>query len=195
MFRMHCILQKAKKSVNQTEKSGSSFMAYSRRALMTLAMGLSLFLVGSCNESASLFDNIDKRVDLSSLDKEDLIRYGYKIQAALTYKPADLKHLRRDDLKLALAAPDLDRKDGAVNVWQYRSENCVMDVYWTKPNDQATIKHYEFRERRSVFDKPLEENTPAAWRCMQSFIEERHEIVREGFTDIYADLSLNAHKS
>jgi hypothetical protein len=192
---MHCILQKAKKSMNQTEKSGSSFMVYGRKTLSMLVLGLSLFLIGSCNESASIFSEIQKPVNLGELNKDDLIRYGYKIQAALTYKPEDLKELRRADLKLALATPDLNRKEGGKNVWQYRTKSCVLDVYWQQNKPQAKIAHYEFRERRSIFEKATLSNDPAAWHCMQSLIEQRREIVQKGFEETYADLSLNAHKS
>ena len=181
--------------MNQTEKSGSSFMAYGRKTLSMLALGLSLFLMGSCNESATIFSEPHKPVNLGELSKDDLIRYGYKIQAALTYKPDDLRQLRRADLKLALAKPDLNRKEGNKNVWQYRTASCVLDVYWQKNRPQATISHYEFRERRSIFDKASAANDPAAWHCMQSLIEQRREVVQKSFEEAYADLSLNAHKS
>ena len=160
-----------------------------------LALGLSLFLIGSCNESAGFFDHLNKPVNIGQLDKDDLIRYGYDIQAALTYKPDDLKHLRRGDLKLALAKPDLNRKEGSKNVWQYRTDSCVLDVYWQKNQAQATISHYEFRERRSIFETKSGTRDPAAWHCMQSLIEQRREIVQKGFEETYADLSLKAHKS
>lgn len=160
-----------------------------------MVLGLSLLLIGSCNESADVFDFSKKPVVLTQLDKSDLIRYAYKVQAALTYRPENLKNLRRGDLKLALAQPDLNRRDGGKAIWQYRNESCVLDVYWQQPKESSKIVHYEFRMRRSIFDKVDAASDPAAWQCLQSLINERQEIVRREFEETYAVLSLKAHKS
>lgn len=54
------------------------------------------------------------------------------------------------DIQSLLKTPSLVRQDLPVTIWQYRSENCVLDVYFKSPSrDVLNTKavHYELRGR------------------------------------------------
>lgn len=195
MFRMQSILQIAKKGTNRTKKSGSAFMAVCKNIFLTVMLSTSLLLVGSCNETMNFLSVLKKPVQLQALSKEDLIRYAYAMQSALTQKPENLWHMRATDVKLAMAEPELNRRDGKSRIWQYRTEGCVLDIYWMQQGDNPKISHYEFRSRRAVFDENVSIQNEPAWQCIQTLIQQRQTKIEEGFHKSYADLSLNAHKS
>lgn len=163
--------------------------------LSVIVLSSCLLLMGSCNETTNFLSLLKKPVQLQELSKENLIRYAYAMQAALTQKPDNIRHLTTMDIKLAMAEPDLDRKDGRSHVWQYRTESCVLDVYWRQGGKRQKVSHYEFRARRAIFDDvAVIENKPA-WHCIQTLIQQRQEKIEAGFHKAYADLSLKPHKS
>ena len=177
-------------------ESGSSISASVKNSkLPLLALCLSLFLVGSCNESASIFDFSKKPNDLQQLTKSERVRYGHALQAAILQSPDDITKLQASEVKLALSSPDLEREDGYNKVWQYRGQDCVLDVYWQKINAQTPISHFEIRQRRSVLDGTQAVIEPVKWQCIQNIIQQRRDDIDEGFREAYADLSLKAHKS
>ncbi len=195
MFRIYSnILQKTKIKLNRAFASGSSVWYTHKPKFNLLAISLSLFLVGSCNESATIFDFSKKPSSLVDYSKADLVRYGYALQQALLKEPADIKKLNAQEVKLVLASPDFARKDGRQTHWQYRSKACVMDVF-LKGKNNAKVSYYDIRQRRSVLDGTQEIADPVEWQCVQSIIQERRRDIAKGFSDIYADLSLKAHKS
>lgn len=198
---MHSILQKTKNGMNQTfDKSGSAVFAGRHlflrgRNFSILALCLSLFLVGSCNESAGIFDFSNKPADLTQLSKSDLMRYGYALQVAMLQSSDNIKKLEARDIKLALSAPDFSRKDGRNNIWQYRTESCVLDIHWQEKKSSAPVSHFEFRQRRSALNGTQAVIDPVEWQCVQSIIQDRRDKIGKGFREAYADLSLKAHKS
>lgn len=184
MFRLHCILQKIKE--NQTHKSGSFL-------LKGLSLFTCLFLIGSCNEKTAFFDFSKDDVELSKMDKGELVRYSYAVQAALIQKPQNLTALNTQQAKLVLSAPDLQRVDGNKQVWQYRNQSCVLDIFW---NAKGQATDYEFRARRFMVrgaENAIEEIQD--WQCLQGLIQDRRRAIENGFSESYAVLSLNAHKS
>ncbi len=195
------MLQQAKNKMIRTFKFGSSFLLPAhlfmthQKKISLLALCLSLFLVGSCNESAGVFDFSNRPANLQQLSKSDLVRYGYALQVALLQTPDNVKKLNADEIKLALSKPDLERKDGQNNLWQYRTKGCVLDVYWKEKPSSKPVSYFEIRQRRSVLDGTEAVVDPVQWQCVQSVIQERRHVIDDGFNDIYADLSLKAHKS
>jgi len=91
----------------------------------------------------------------------------------LNYKPALKRQLRsrlRDDVENILDLkghdivqifdkPELVRRDLPTTIWQYRSERCVMDVYFTVGRagnvGRENVVHYELRARDTRSSKKL----------------------------------------
>ncbi len=195
------ILQKAKDKMNRAFVFGSSlfcgvFLSLKhQKRVSLLALCLSLFLVGSCNESTEFLDFSEKPANLQQLSKSDLVRYGYALQMAILQKPNNIKKLSSNEVKLAFSTPDLERKDGRNAIWQYRTQGCVLDVYLKNKGAKQSVSHFEIRQRRSVLDGTQAVVDPVQWQCVQTVIQERRRAIDNGFSDIYADLSLKAHKS
>lgn len=191
-----CILQKAKKCMNQTVKSGSAFIGTPKRQRACfLALCCSLFLVGSCNENSTVFDFSTKPADLTKLSKSELIRHGYALQVAMIQTPENISKLTADDVKLALSSPDFSRQDGGNHMWQYRTDACVLDIFWKQDKAEKSVSHFEFRQRRSVLNMSEAVIDPVKWQCVQQIIQDHRDDIEQGFSDIYAVLSLNPHKS
>lgn len=66
--------------------------------------------------------------------------------------PLVVRGLSEDAVIEALAVPALRRRDGAAQVWQYRTDSCVLDVFF---GAKDTVVRTAFRPRRTaVFAKP-----------------------------------------
>ena len=192
MFRFKTnILQKTKIKKNQTHESGSlSLTGKKLSTVYVMTLCLSLFLVGSCNESAGFFDFSNKSPDLQKLSKSELVRYGYGLQVALLQKPEHIKKMELEEIELTFSKPDLVRSAGRHKMWQYRSDNCVMDIYWKDNGASQPVSHFEIRQRRSVLDGAQAVVEPVVWECVQNIIQTNRHDIEAGFDDIYADLSL-----
>ncbi len=64
--------------------------------------------------------------------------------------PDSLLRMSGQDIALVLNEPELVRQDYPTVVWQYRGDNCVLDVYFASMEEdvsEAPIVHYEIRSR------------------------------------------------
>jgi len=193
VMQMHTAITKFKES--RATKPGSSFNA---RIVLAITMGMSLFLIGSCNEKAEVIDFSNAQPSLIEMSKGQMVRHSYKIQTALSQDPTVLPEFSSKELKLALAKPDLKRVEGKAEIWHYLGKQCVLDVYWVKKKSNANFKqaHYEFRERRGLFQNVAYSNDGFQdWQCMQSLIQDRRSKIEANFDDLYAVLDLNEQRS
>ena len=68
--------------------------------------------------------------------------------------PADPEALlgqSTDAVAAELGAPEIRRREPPVEVWQYRSDACVFDVYFDSPDGRTTpvVVYYEARSRNA----------------------------------------------
>lgn len=192
-LQLHTAIAKCKKS--QAQQPGSSFSTPFRTVVL---LSLSLFVLGSCNEKVVISDLDENKVDLETLSKNKALGHVYNVQAALAQSPERIEKLSNKTMQLVLAKPDSVRVEGRSQVWHYVGAQCVLDVYWTQKSNKVMVQdYYEFRARRDLFQKAsINDNaTLQDWQCMQSLIQDRRQRVEAGFDDLYAVLSLNAHKS
>ncbi len=163
-------------------KAKTASMRFRRISAM---VAISFLLVGSCNQPMSKFSGPDAAArELASLSKADMMRYAYMLQAALADNPELFTHIDADKLRLVLASPDLTRKDGKTQSWQYRTASCVLDVFMTDNKDK--VAHYEFRSTDA-----LDEREPQTWQCLQSMYQDRRIAIEKSFGDVYADTRLD----
>lgn len=72
------------------------------------------------------------------------------IKAHIVQDADQLLELSGFEIEQILSVPELVRSDLPTVVWQYRTEACVLDVYFTASSDdvsKAPVAHYEFRSR------------------------------------------------
>lgn len=145
------------------------------------AVAISFLLVGSCHEPTDALagPHLAQRT-LAELTKPDMMRYTYTLQAALVDNPDLFTEMDEKKVRLVLAEPDLLRKDGKTQSWQYRTDSCVLDVFMTDGDD--TVAHYEFRSTDA-----LDEAEPEHARCMQGLYKDRRIAIEKSFADIYVD--------
>jgi hypothetical protein len=51
------------------------------------------------------------------------------------------------DLALSFGAPDLLRRDGSAEIWQYRAASCVLDIFLYAEADELRVAYAEARPR------------------------------------------------
>lgn len=181
VMQLHTAISKFNE--NQAKKPGSSFKA---QLVLSLALFLSLFLVGSCNEKIEIFDFLNNKPAISNMSKGQMVRHSYKVQATLSQNPAMIHSFSHQELQLALAAPDLKRVEGRAEIWHYAGNECTLDIYWVKkPKENLQQTHYEFRERRGLFQNIDYKNYVFQdWQCVQSLIQERRKKIEANFNDL-----------
>lgn len=173
---------------NRMAKSGSFILGRCAERLRTMrykrvwaTIALSFLLVGSCHQSMGGAVNVATvQQDLATLTKADMMRYAYMLQAALAENPDLFNKIDDRKVRLVLAKPDLLRKDGDTQSWQYRAGACVLDVYMT--GGKTNVVHYEFRSANA-----LDESEPERWQCLQSLYQTRRADIEKAFEEIYAD--------
>lgn len=181
--------------INQAVESGLSLFKphlnrHKRIVLATLFICLIGFVFGVGLRTSDHGDaqTITVSKAASKMSQGDLMEYAYEIQKKAAENPDALFGLNATEIELMLAKPDLQRKDYPSVAWQYRSNSCVVDVFYTTPNEgdmaQAQVQHFEMRSRNLITaDKAKDVDS---WACMQSLYSERQEIIEAGFSQIFA---------
>jgi len=73
-----------------------------------------------------------------------------KLRRFVSRNPDNLLRITGRELALVLKEPELVRSDFPTIVWQYRNEQCILDVYYDSMKDdvlKAPIVYYEIRAR------------------------------------------------
>jgi hypothetical protein len=83
--------------------------------------------------------------------------------------PGDLIGMEAPALQTLFGTPGLVRKDDPAEVWQYRNQDCVLDIYLYPDHDRLTVAHAEARAPKVKGD-PL----PA---CIAQFSQSRQKTV------------------
>lgn len=149
-------------------------------------MAATLCLVGSAHQAGSGMAVQPASVtrDLAGFSRTDMMRYVYMLQAALADNPDLFTQIDERKVRLVLAGPDLLRRDGGTQSWQYRAGACVLDVFMTGNRDQ--VVHYEFRSADA-----LNEQEPDHWQCLQSLYQTRRADIEKEFDEIYAEAQID----
>lgn len=118
-------------------------------------------------------------IEMDAAAKRD---YSDDLEKLLIKDPEKISMLLGQDLTLILAQPDLVRKDAMMSMWQFRSTDCVLDVYFKPASDDwkyAPVMHYEMRKRQKAvfrYDASIEAEAASpledAQSCVKSLIEE-----------------------
>ncbi len=166
------IMTKINNVLKRVLASALAVVLTGRRGLLAVFLCASLLSLGSCDEEATLLGFQEHPTDLSVLSQNELDKHARVVKDSITEDPALIASLRQQDIELALAKPDLVRVDGQTQVWQYRTQSCVLDIYWRgKDVTSKSASHYEFRARQNGDMQNQDEAAP--WHCVQSIIQKR----------------------
>ena len=92
---------------------------------------------GAMSPKTSLFAALEKR------------RYVSDLYDLVGTDPEQLKQLQVSDLEQMFDQPELKRREGNLTVWQYRSDACVLDIYFR--GDDETPLDYVLRSRHVAY--------------------------------------------
>lgn len=103
--------------------------------------------------------------------KDDAYSFGQKrqIRRDIRRDPENILGFTGRDVHAALNAPELVRKDAPTIVWQYRNEDCILDLYFTTSKNDAAdapVVYYEMRSREGNAATPAASKT-----CASSLVE------------------------
>ncbi len=70
---------------------------------------------------------------------------GVAVLPPINDDPAQLMGLDRSELNEALGEPALIRRDGDAEVWQYRGDRCVLDLFLY--GAEKKVEHIDLRNR------------------------------------------------
>jgi len=113
-----------------------SYPALSSGALKMMLAGvlLSLFLVGSCKTSDLAGNGPDAVTLLPPADAayrySPAKGYVHTARRFMTRNPDALMHMTEMQVSYLLGAPAAKRSESPAEVWQYRTAQCVLDVYF-----------------------------------------------------------------
>lgn len=84
-------------------------------------------------------------------------------------QPVDLVGLDGTTVQQWFGKPGLVRRDYPAEVWQYRDQACVLDVYLYPQDDRMTVAHAEVRDPQIQGD--------AMRSCLAKFAELKRKAV------------------
>lgn len=163
-----------------------------RLARLGLAMvPLAVLLVGSCKtyesdtaygsaEAPALFRLAlfpDSRQAAANDDYRPARGYINRAQKYISGDPAALMKLTEREIGYLFGKPSMVRRDAAARIWQYRTEGCVVDVYFYKDGARQNgfdVSYVDFRSGEElkiggpIANKPAPQNSQS--RCLRTLV-------------------------
>jgi len=126
-------------------------LAFSSRDALSLIFlaGLPFVMVSSISINKSLNRNVAYAYaaqPAAGVPVAEAERMGRQIAAQVKGDPEKLLKLNGAQVVLIFSKPGLSRAEGDMGVWQYRTHDCVLDLY-VADNGQGSVVHYETRAR------------------------------------------------
>lgn len=129
-------------------KSGSSLFPGRRKfSVMFIALSLGLFAL---IQFSNIFDGAFAASNIDIRDGRVAGGEGRDLRAFVRSNPDNLMLMHGADVVKALAQPELAWGEFPGVVWQYRTADCVIDIYFAAMQDDvsdAPVIHYEVRGR------------------------------------------------
>jgi hypothetical protein len=127
------------------------------RRLMRLTLAvlpLVVILVGSCKTSelpgVQAGRSADEQLRVALLPAYGGQDYVERARDYVESVPETMNHLTQREVTALYGAPAMTRKDADAQVWQYRSDECVMDVYFYGSGDGRPVTYVDYRGKASV---------------------------------------------
>lgn len=126
--------------------------------VFSLLLIVPLCLSGSCSiHSTSLttpayasLDSHDMPVLLNDMTDLERTQYARNLTLLVSDSPKYFHHLMDQELRLMFSDPAMVRRDGTNFVWQYKSDVCVVDLYFSGNESSNVVSYYEIRQNRKA---------------------------------------------
>ncbi len=167
MIRVRLLGQYVAENISKASNDRTKLLLSSIFAITFL---LPLCLVGSCHKSGGIFaELVDQSAyaaaygaSVPDMSAQSQQRYARKLRSKVKKNSQYLAKMHKYDVLVTFDEPELVRLDGSVSSWQYKSEVCVMDVFFAQNDDKTdeqanNVIYYEIRPRHTA--SLLEDNT------------------------------------
>ncbi len=128
-------------------------LAFSSRDALSLILiaGLPFVMVSSFSINKSVNQNAAYAYSSSQpaahvQDGDRMVRH---VAAQIKSNPEALLKMNGKQVAVIFSTPGLQRIEGDMDLWQYRTPSCVMDLY-IADNGKGAVAHYEMRSRAKV---------------------------------------------
>ena len=134
-----------------------SRLAFSSRDALSLILiaGLPFVMVSSISMNKSVHRNVAyayaSTQPSTGLLPADAERVGRQAASQVSVNPAALLKMNGPLIALMFSKPGLQRAEGDMGVWQYRTHDCVLDLY-IADQGKGDVVHYETRARVKASD-------------------------------------------
>lgn len=177
---MQRILQIANKTKDQASLPGSFVL---KRFSTTVFLLCSLLLFGSCNENMSVFGLLNPDRNFEAMAQHEKMRHGQKLSHLLMMQPESLAKLSKEEVAFIFPQPALQIEEGAVKVWQFRTQDCALDLYWKEASaDKAlqTPAHWNLRQRGALYashEAGGQMKKSHDWQCLQILLQRQDQSI------------------
>ncbi|MBX2834255.1 MAG: hypothetical protein KTR28_04695 [Micavibrio sp.] len=150
-----------------------------REIISTATAFVLAFAIFTFNALLRVDENSAQASIFSNAASSDLGRpYGAgqrsRISNQISYTSNRILDLSGRDIYEVLDQPEMVRRDLPTVVWQYRSNECVLDIYFTASGDNVLaepVVHYEIRPRNKTVSAQKIERS-----CVASLIKPRNNF-------------------
>ncbi|HEY8963466.1 MAG TPA: hypothetical protein VIN59_03265, partial [Alphaproteobacteria bacterium] len=158
-------VSKKRKKNGQRESAGRFAFAHAGSQALAMRMMARVFLLAAVLilGASSISDPVQALVQQGveeSLHKLqlDTVDSTLAMRAALlrhtAAKPDAVRHLSRNELLVVFGKPTLQRAEGDVNIWQFASSDCALDIYFKDDANKPVYAEYRVRGSAEGGAKP-----------------------------------------
>lgn len=108
------------------------------------------------------------------------------LRRKISYTPEALLQLNTQHIRGLFNEPGLVREEAPITIWQYRTDVCVLDLYFkgSSKNSFKPVAHYEIRAReKGAKDEDVQED------CVGEVLRSRNGFQMVGVSNFYKSLS------
>jgi len=134
-----------------------------------LAIGMFSFYEMMKRDEGQALASVDPRLSAVQDDAGISTYRKRSLRRAVSEDPDNFLDVSGREILSILHDPEMVRTESPTIVWQYRTERCVLDLYFTTPRETALdspVVHYEIRPRTVG----LLENDTQKTECARAFI-------------------------
>lgn len=113
---------------------------------------------------------------LEAFSERERAAYASVLSSLVLENPEKITQLIGQDFLVMFSEPDLQRTEGAVSIWQYRTNSCILDIYFAADSGEAgPAAHYEVRQRKTAFFTSKSEGEQAidVAACLRTIYDQR----------------------
>ena len=121
------------------------FKDQAERPDLRLWLSLILMLVGCI--CMTIFKPTSQYIsdELAKLDSDEGQVSFRDLKELIIADPSTVKNLTQDEVTKLFGPPNYVRQEGDVLIWQFKTDECVYEIFWDAEHDHYNVLHTNFR--------------------------------------------------